>query len=253
MLSRALAAATRADHCSFERFVLQREGTRRIETSRLNQAPVMAINPVGIVHTPKCAGSALRSWISGNVPRAYIGPRYYADSSFTPRRLLGRRVQMAMHSGLPVAEREQYWNLRDLRRFATQHSVVMCHMSVADFVRAGFREMHVIVREPRIRLLSQFLFWRSLPDAAFAGRGEPARAQGAAVAGTVGHFLREVDRSLTGRRWHPSCMAYRYASSLNLILNSRLTCRASSILEIDTTRTAGLMNPDHSRRGKHGL
>ena len=56
------------------------------------------------------------------------------------------------------------WTPRELRSAHDQYECLMGHISLEDFFKAGFREFLLIVREPRIRLLSEYLFLKSAPE-----------------------------------------------------------------------------------------
>lgn len=108
--------------------------------------------PLGIVHIPKCAGTSLREEINLFHSSIYEGQKYA---------IRGRKKSI-----LPSNSQEKKsklesstWTLKELGEARDQYLCVMGHISLNDFQRSGFRDFVVIVREPRVRLLSEMVFF----------------------------------------------------------------------------------------------
>jgi hypothetical protein len=110
--------------------------------------------PLAVVHIPKCAGTSLRIEIDRICPTMYNGTKYSMREKrrpfqFRPLKIAKTEVESTS------------WTESELANSIGQHDCVMGHISLSDFWKAGFRDFVVIVREPRIRLLSEWIFLQS--------------------------------------------------------------------------------------------
>ena len=110
--------------------------------------------PLAVVHIPKCAGTSLRIEIDRICPTMYNGTKYAMREA---RRLFKIRQSRATKSEIESST----WTESELKDSLSQHDCVMGHISLRDFWEAGFRDFVVIVREPRIRILSEWIFLQS--------------------------------------------------------------------------------------------
>ncbi len=112
-------------------------------------------SPLAVIHVPKCSGTSLRIEIDSICPNMYSGTKYSVRKS---RRKFIRNSEI----NLVQSELEATtWTAKELRSAHDQYQCLMGHISLVDFYKAGFQEFLVIVREPKIRLLSEFLFHTS--------------------------------------------------------------------------------------------
>lgn len=107
--------------------------------------------PLGIVHIPKCAGTSLREEINLFHSSIYKGQKYA---------IRGRKKSILPNSSQEKKSKleSSTWTLKELGEARDQYLCVMGHISLNDFQRSGFRDFVVIVREPRVRLLSEMIF-----------------------------------------------------------------------------------------------
>jgi hypothetical protein len=115
-------------------------------------------SPLAVVHVPKCAGTSLRIEIDRITPNVYNGNKYSV------------RKSKVKFFGLPKSNSAQLdldattWSLEELQVAHDQYECVMGHISLRNFEKAGFKDFVMIVREPRIRLLSELIFLKSNPE-----------------------------------------------------------------------------------------
>jgi hypothetical protein len=135
---------------------------------------------LGVVHVPKCAGTAVQAALSA-LPVCHSGPVYYDEDHFG---WLDPVRQLPPQRAATVATRGQ------LREAVGGHRLVIGHFSAATLAAAGVRALAVAVREPVSRLLSLYRYWRSLPPDAAASWGEwGVNLMAAATNLTLGEFL----------------------------------------------------------------
>jgi hypothetical protein len=114
--------------------------------------------PLAVVHVPKCAGTSLRIEIDRITSNMYNGKKYSV------------RKSKVMSLGIPKSNSARLeldkttWSLKELKAAHDQYECVMGHISMRNFEKAGFKDFVMIVREPRIRLLSEFIFLKSNPE-----------------------------------------------------------------------------------------
>lgn len=111
---------------------------------------------LGLVHIPKCAGTSLREELILANQKIYQGNKYSVEYNEDNRfkRLL-KKKGVKLHSTT--------WSLEELKEARYQYDCVIGHISVLNFYKARFRDFVSIVREPRIRILSEYLFIMNLP------------------------------------------------------------------------------------------
>jgi hypothetical protein len=114
--------------------------------------------PLGIIHVPKCAGTSLRIEIDSIHSNMYNGVKY---SMRKPRFQLFRNPRTYF---LQSEHNSVTWTPKELGVAHDQYECLMGHISFKDFHKAGFRDFLLIVREPRIRLLSEYMFQTSRPE-----------------------------------------------------------------------------------------
>jgi hypothetical protein len=112
-------------------------------------------SPLAIIHVPKCSGTSLRIEIDAISPKMYSGSKYSVRKSM--HKFL-RNPKMNLVHSQPEATT---WTSRELRAAQDQYECVMGHISLKDFYKAGFKDFLVVVRDPRIRLLSEYIFHTS--------------------------------------------------------------------------------------------
>lgn len=140
--------------------------------------PVVAT--LGVVHVPKCAGTAVQAALSA-LPVCHSGPVYYDEDHFG---WLDPARQLPPQRAATVATRGQ------LREVIGSHRLVIGHFSAATLAAVGVRALAVAVREPVSRVLSLYRYWRSLPPDAAASWGEwGVTLMAAATNLTLGEFL----------------------------------------------------------------
>jgi hypothetical protein len=108
--------------------------------------------PLAVVHVPKCAGTSLRIEIDRVSSNMYVGSKY---SVRKPLRKFFRTFNSTSFDPELIANT---WTIKDLQAARNQYDCVMGHISLQDFHQADFRDFLVVVREPRVRLLSEFSF-----------------------------------------------------------------------------------------------
>ena len=106
---------------------------------------------LGLVHLPKCGGTALRTAFI-QVAGCYTGPIYFDRQHFGTNRLA---------DGVPAQTRHVIGSPEDVRHIVDTHRLVMGHVAGHMFVSAGCDSLAVQVREPRARILSLYRFWRA--------------------------------------------------------------------------------------------
>jgi hypothetical protein len=108
-------------------------------------------HPIAIVHIPKCAGTSLSEEINFFHPSIYKGQKYA---------IRGRKKSIFPTSSLEKKSKLESltWTLKELDKARDEYLCVMGHISLNDFKQSGFKDFVVIVREPRIRLLSEMIF-----------------------------------------------------------------------------------------------
>jgi hypothetical protein len=106
---------------------------------------------LGVVHVPKCAGTATRLALE-NSDGFYGGPLYFDEDHFGSRELV---------AALPADRQELVASPADLARLASSCRVVFGHYSASSLMAAGCGSLAIQVREPRTRVLSLYRFWRS--------------------------------------------------------------------------------------------
>jgi hypothetical protein len=111
--------------------------------------------PLAVVHVPKCAGTSLRIEIDRITPNMYNGKKY------SVRKSKKKFIRMTKSNSSQLELDTTTWSFEELRAAHDQYEVVMGHISLKDFKKAGFKNFVVIVREPRIRLLSEWVFLKS--------------------------------------------------------------------------------------------
>lgn len=124
---------------------------------RYQKITLQSEGPLAIVHVPKCAGTSLRIEVDSISPTMYKSQKYSIRNEknyFFPR-----------HSREKTLELEsQGWRLSELARAREQHDCVMGHISLKHFWQAGFRDIVGVVREPRTRILSEWVFLTTTPE-----------------------------------------------------------------------------------------
>jgi hypothetical protein len=111
--------------------------------------------PLAVVHIPKCAGTSLRIEIDRISSNMYNGTKYSIRRS--SRQFFRTSILNSFESEIKAAT----WTSKELRASHDQYDCVMGHISLEDFHKADFRDFLVIVREPRIRFLSEWVFLRT--------------------------------------------------------------------------------------------
>jgi hypothetical protein len=112
-------------------------------------------SPLAVIHVPKCAGTSLRIEIDAISSNMYSGSKYSMRES-RPKILRNFKMNL-IQSHLEATT----WTSKELRAVLNQYECLMGHISMKDFFEAGFDDFLAIVREPRIRLLSEYLFHTS--------------------------------------------------------------------------------------------
>jgi hypothetical protein len=133
-----------------------KNGRDHFEKAGINEQRFQKISldkdlPLAVVHIPKCAGTSLRLEIDRICPTMYNGTKYSIREKRGPfqfRQLKKAKIEIESTS----------WTVSELADSLNQYDCVMGHISLRDFWKAGFRNFVVIVREPRIRLLSELRF-----------------------------------------------------------------------------------------------
>jgi hypothetical protein len=115
-------------------------------------------SPLAVIHVPKCSGTSLRIEIDSIQSNMYNGVKYSMKES--KRQFL----RNSRNNFLQPDHSLTTWTPKELRAAHDQYECLMGHISFADFHKAGFREFLLIVREPRIRLLSEYLFLASASE-----------------------------------------------------------------------------------------
>jgi len=110
--------------------------------------------PLAVVHIPKCAGTSLREEIQRICPKLYTGTKYGIRD--TQKKSFFRKK-----SEVTEKEVEETWTHAELSDARIQYDCVMGHISLGDFRSAGYEDFVIIVREPRIRVLSEWVFLKS--------------------------------------------------------------------------------------------
>ena len=116
---------------------------------------------LGILHVPKCGGSAVRSALA-QLPSCYAGPLYYDPAHFGSDEL--RR-------SIPEPNRSTIVGPAALAQVVQSHRLVIGHYSAPSLTAAGCDVLAVQVREPRSRVLSLYRFWQALSPGERAGWG----------------------------------------------------------------------------------
>ncbi len=112
-------------------------------------------SPLAVIHVPKCSGTSLRIEIDSIQSNMYNGVKYSMRKS--KLQFLRNPRTSILQSKLNTTA----WTPEELCAAHDQYECVMGHISLKDFHKAGFREFLLIVREPRIRLLSEYMFLTS--------------------------------------------------------------------------------------------
>jgi hypothetical protein len=133
-----------------------KNGLDHFEITGINEQRFQKISlekdlPLAVVHIPKCAGTSLRMEIDRICPTMYTGTKYAIRD--TRKKSFFRKK-----SKVTEKEVEETWTHAELSDARIQYDCVMGHISLGDFECAGFKDFVIIVREPRIRLLSEWLF-----------------------------------------------------------------------------------------------
>jgi hypothetical protein len=116
---------------------------------------------LGVIHVPKCGGSAVRA-VLGQIAGCYTGPLYF-DEDFFGRASLAEAV--------PSPNRESIASLSELTDVVAGHRLVMGHYGASTLVESGCDSLAMEVREPRARLLSLYRFWRAQAESERASWG----------------------------------------------------------------------------------
>ena len=121
---------------------------------RYQKVTLQKNDPLAIVHIPKCAGTSLRIEVDSICPSIYKGQKYSVRGK--------KKALVPRHSKEKTLESEsQTWTLKELSEARDLHDCIMGHISLIHFWKAGFRDFVLIVREPRIRILSEWIFLTS--------------------------------------------------------------------------------------------
>lgn len=108
-----------------------------------------------MVHVPKCAGTSLRREIDQISSNMYNGRKYSLQKS----KLNFFQVIKSKYTGSEITSTT--WSPKELRKAHNEYDCVMGHIRLRDFKDAGFKDFVIIVREPRVRILSEWLFFKS--------------------------------------------------------------------------------------------
>jgi len=111
--------------------------------------------PLAVVHIPKCAGTSLKLEIDRITPNMYNGKKYSVVNSKL------KFIRLPKSNSAQLELDKTTWSLKELREAHDQYECVMGHISLRNFKKAGFKDFVIIVREPRIRILSEWLFYKS--------------------------------------------------------------------------------------------
>ena len=125
---------------------------------RYQKISLEADAPLAVVHVPKCAGTSLRIEIDQIIPNMYNGNKYSVRKSKV------KFFRLPKSNSAQLELDTTTWSLKALKTAHDQYECVMGHISLRNFEKAGFKDFVMIVREPRIRLLSELIFLKSNPE-----------------------------------------------------------------------------------------
>jgi hypothetical protein len=118
-----------------------------VTANRNTSSGLHDVGALGVVHIPKCGGTAVCTALANAVPDSYVGPAYFDSDhfgGFDPR--------------LPASSQSRLASPRELRVACTNHRLVMVHHSATNLMASGCRALAAIVREPRSRVLSLYRY-----------------------------------------------------------------------------------------------
>jgi hypothetical protein len=142
-----------------------------------------------IVHVPKCGGTALRRQLEEFEALSPLqGTRYHFDASRTAIWGFAKRARQPSDGMSAQDRRRLFWDASELRSAIQGPGLVMGHISARAFRRLGATDIRAIVREPRIRLMSHFMFWRSMSSEWHAQYGAEQVAVASQALGKVCDF-----------------------------------------------------------------
>jgi hypothetical protein len=122
---------------------------------------VAADQRIGVVHIPKCGGSAVLAAVR-TIEGAYTAPGYIDHA---------HRGSARLSADIPADRASWVVSPDQLAEIVAHHRIVMGHYAASSLVDAGCTELAVQLREPRARLLSKYRFWQSRSDAERAADG----------------------------------------------------------------------------------
>ncbi len=145
---------------------------------------------IGIVHIPKCAGTTLRIAASRYSENLYNGKKYFADLSFYSKyRVLDSLYVWRHLKGFREPRNTLLFTKKELSQAANNGTHVMGHIELRNFLSAGFCNILVMVREPRIRVISQFRYWQEVYDDNASICGPAMKIQAKLAKGTFEEYL----------------------------------------------------------------
>jgi hypothetical protein len=110
---------------------------------------------LGVLHIPKCGGSAVRSALA-RLDGCYAGPLYYDEAHFG---------EPDLSESLLPSRRAEVASRQQLRPVVARSRLVIGHYSSRSLVAAGAKQLATQIREPRSRLLSLYRYWQGqTPD-----------------------------------------------------------------------------------------
>ncbi|MFZ0667400.1 MAG: hypothetical protein WAM97_16720 [Acidimicrobiales bacterium] len=217
--------------------------------SKLHPGPDRCL---GVVHIPKCGGSAVRSALA-QLEGCYATPLYFDAVHFGTEEL--RR-------GIPEPNSDLIANPDQLAAAVSASRLVVGHYSADSLLSAGCAGLAVQVREPRSRILSLYRFWEGQSAEERAGwgmwgsllvdRAQLPLAQFLACPDVWPAIDNGISRQLLGvRRWRrypgrplePSLMVVEWSSQstafVERIADALGAAEAPTLLRENVTSVAG--------------
>ena len=143
-----------------------------------------------IVHIPKCAGTTLKIAALRYSDNFYDGEKYFADLSFYQKHRIIDSLYVWRHlRGFRGPRDTLIFSKKELSQTRNSGTHVMGHIELRNFHSAGFRKILVIVREPRIRAISQFRYWQTVYGDNVNIYGPAMKIQARLAKGTFEEYL----------------------------------------------------------------
>ncbi len=106
---------------------------------------------LGVVHVPKCGGTAVRDALANGVHDSYLGPGYFDSDHFG-----------GFDPCIPASSQGRMTSPDEMAAACGRHQLVMGHYSAANLNASGCRALATLVREPRSRILSLYRYLQSM-------------------------------------------------------------------------------------------